>query len=880
MTIPVVPAGSEFLVNTQTNGGQRNSAVTGLTNGNFVVTWWDDGNAYAMKAQIFAADGSKVGAELRLSSFGNLYESLPFVASLAGGGFVVAFQTGGGSPSHQIDAQIYAANGSKIGSQFSVPTPGATTSQEVEAITGLANGGFVVTWRDNAADGNGYGVFAQVVAADGSKVGSQFLVNTATAGFQYHSTVTSLANGSFIVAWQDSSSGTLGDSSSSIKAQIFAANGSRIGSEFLVNTQTAGVQLAPKITNLANGGFVVTWQDGYSGGAGSGTLGDSSGASVKGQVFAADGSKVGTEFLVNTQTANDQSAPVVTALGSGFVITWGDKSGTLGDSSGTSIKAQVFAADGTKIGSEFLVNTQTANDQTHQTIASLGNGAFIVTWDDASGTLGDASGTSIKAQIFTLNTTPNTPTISDVSVANGYVNAVNDSAAHALNGQADAGSTVKIYLNGSATPSYTTTADANGTWRVTVGHLVDGTYSYVATATDLAGNTTPPSTPLNFIVDTVAPVLAITGITPQDGVYATVTGTIGGALAGQTVTLMNASQPTNFPWHTTTDSNGNWSISGVPLSVLGDNPIVAGYDAAGNPGATEYLFTTASPGHILTAGTTQLVFGTSVSTTVLDGAQQSVYAAGTANGTIVNVGGTQINWGTAVAATVSGGTQYVWGTADQTVVSNAGFQSVNGSTTNTTLNDGGRQNIYESGTATGTTINAGCEQVDWGHAAATMIDGGNQYVWGTATGTTIASGAQYVGAGGTADNTTIGNGGVEYVFAGGGAHDVTFGGSNALLGLEQSSAFSGAISGWQDGNKIDLNEIVFGGSTTLGYAANADNTGGTLTVSDGAHTATLSLLGQYSAADFALSGDGYGGTFVTNPDAAIQQSALALPNAA
>lgn len=873
MTIPVVPSGSEFLVNTQKNGAQRNSAVTNLTNGNFVVSWWDDSNAYAMKAQIFAADGSKIGAELRLSSFTNLYESLPFVASLAGGGFVIASQSPG------IVAQIYAADGSKIGSQFSVPAPGATTSQEIEAITGLANGGFVVTWRNDGADGDGYGVFAQVFAANGSKVGSQFLVNTATASFQFNSTVTSLANGGFIVAWQDFS-GTLGDSSSSsIKAQIFAADGSRTGSEFLVNTQTAGSQLTPKVTNLANGGFVVTWQDGYSGGAGSGTLGDSSRASVKGQVFAADGSKVGTEFLVNTQTAGDQSTPVVTALGSGFVITWVDKSGTLGDSSGTSVKAQVFAADGTKIGSEFLVNTQTANDQTHLAISSLGNGAFVVTWDDASGTLGDTSGTSIKAQIFVLNAT-NTPTISDVSVANGYVNAVNDGAAHALNGLADAGSTVKIYLNGSATPSYTTTADANGTWRVTVGHLADGSYSYVATATDLAGNTTPPSTPLNFIVDTVAPVLAITGITPQDGVYATVTGTTGVALAGQTITLMNASQPTNFPYHTTTDANGNWSISGVPLSILGGNPIVAGYDAAGNPGATEYVFNTASPGHILTAGTVQQVFGTSVSTTVQGGAQQSVYAGGVANGTIVNAGGTQIDWGTAFGATVSGGAQYVWGTADQTVVSNGGFQSVNGSTTNTTLNNGGRQNIYEGGTATGTTISAGCEQVDWGNAAATVIDGGNQYVWGTATGTTIASGAQYVGAGGTADNTTIGNGGVEYVFAGGAAHDVTFGGSNAILGLEQASALSGAISGWQDGNKIDLKEIVFGGSTTLGYAANAGNTGGTLTVSDGVHTATLALLGQYSAADFALAGDGYGGTLVSNPDAATQQSALALPHAA
>jgi len=49
------------------------------------------------------------------------------------------------------------------------------------------------------------------------------------------------------------------------------------------------------------------------------------------------------------------------------------------------------------------------------------------------------------------------------------------------------GSTVKIYLNGASTPAFTTTADANGNWSKTIGHLADGTYSYAATATDAAG---------------------------------------------------------------------------------------------------------------------------------------------------------------------------------------------------------------------------------------------------------------------------------------------------------------------------------------------------------------------------------------------------------
>jgi hypothetical protein len=54
------------------------------------------------------------------------------------------------------------------------------------------------------------------------------------------------------------------------------------------------------------------------------------------------------------------------------------------------------------------------------------------------------------------------------------------------------------------------------------------------------------------------------------------------------------------------------------------------------------------------------------------------------------------------------------------------------------------------------------------------------------------------------------------------------------------------------------------------------NTGGTLTVSDGSHVATLALLGQYTASSFALSFDGHGGTFVTDP-AIAAQATLAAP---
>jgi len=62
---------------------------------------------------------------------------------------------------------------------------------------------------------------------------------------------------------------------------------------------------------------------------------------------------------------------------------------------------------------------------------------------------------------------------------------------------------------------------------------------------------------------------------------------------------------------------------------------------------------------------------------------------------------------------------------------------------------------------------------------------------------------------------------------------------------------------------IDLPDIAFGAHTTLAYSQNAAGTGGTLTVSDGRHAASIALFGSYIAGSVVLGADGHGGTLVT-----------------
>ncbi len=134
-------------------------------------------------------------------------------------------------------------------------------------------------------DASGYGVKAQVYDAGGARVGPEVLVNSVTLGFQFAPTITGLSDGGFVVAWQDGSGLGSDASDNNIKAQVYDAGGARVGSEFLVNTVTQGYQSAPTITGLSNGGFVVAWQDP------SGLGGDASDYGIKAQVYDAGGAR-------------------------------------------------------------------------------------------------------------------------------------------------------------------------------------------------------------------------------------------------------------------------------------------------------------------------------------------------------------------------------------------------------------------------------------------------------------------------------------------------------------------------------------------------------------------------------------------------------------
>ncbi|RME17198.1 MAG: hypothetical protein D6801_03975, partial [Alphaproteobacteria bacterium] len=234
-----------------------------------------------------------------------------------------------------------------------------------------------------------------------SKWGSEFLVNTSTDNTQHQPSIVALADGRFVAVWEDYSGSGTDTSFAAIRAQLFAADGTKIGGEIDVNTITSSFQQLPAVLALANGGFAVSWTD-YSNSAD-----DPSNSAIRAQVFGPDGTPVGAEFRVNTTIASGQYATDMAALADGgFVITFSDDSQTASDTSSLSVRAQIYNADGTPRGDEFVVNTTTADMQNMPSVTALADGRFVVAFTDYSKTGGDTDSAAIRAQVFNPDGTP------------------------------------------------------------------------------------------------------------------------------------------------------------------------------------------------------------------------------------------------------------------------------------------------------------------------------------------------------------------------------------------------------------------------------------------------------------------------------------------
>lgn len=261
--------GTELQVNTYTSGSSVNPSVASDASGKFVVVWEDqyahDGSNSGVFGQRFDSTGASLGTEFQVNTYTTGFQRSPDIASDPSGNFVVVW-----SSLYQdgffdgVFAQRFDSSGAAAGTEFQVNTYTTHNQRDAHVATD-SSGNFVVTW----ASTNQFGpqaVIGQRFDSAGSAVGTEFHVNTTppvdNAG------LASDASGNFVVTYDGNDGFSYG-----VFGQLFASTGSKLGNEFLVNTTTFGQQVGGAVVRAPAGDFVVVWQSTYFDGSSIGVAG-------------------------------------------------------------------------------------------------------------------------------------------------------------------------------------------------------------------------------------------------------------------------------------------------------------------------------------------------------------------------------------------------------------------------------------------------------------------------------------------------------------------------------------------------------------------------------------------------------------------------------
>ena len=394
-------SGDAFEINSTTAEIQDQPATASLDNGGFVAAWRDTsgrgtGVSDDVRVQVFDGTGTPLGREIRANTTTEAAQDAPSVAGLKGGGFVVAWADGSvvtpdSNSISDITGQMFASDGTRLGGEFRVNTT-TDVSQQAPDLAPLADGGFLATWSDVSPGGSGdFGrVKGQIFSPSGQKEGGEIVLNTTTQGVQSGPVSAGLPDGGFVAVWEDQSNTGADTSNGALRGQVFHADGSPEGSEFLVNTTTFDRQDNPAVTGLNDGRFVVTWD---------GPVGDDDAA--VGQVFAGDGSKQGGEFVVADDTDFDQGNPAVAPRpDGGFLVAFEDGDGGRLFDEFQEITARAFGADGSPDTGDVLVNDPLGGRQTDPVMTALADGDYAAVWVDDGGHGADASETAIRGQVL------------------------------------------------------------------------------------------------------------------------------------------------------------------------------------------------------------------------------------------------------------------------------------------------------------------------------------------------------------------------------------------------------------------------------------------------------------------------------------------------
>ena len=264
--------GTDFQVNSTILTHQVDPSVAMAPDGSFVVAWGtftspgDDVSPQAVLAQRFDTAGDEAGSEFQVNTTTDGNQSEPSVAMGGDGSFVVAFASdnspGDDASGRSVLAKLFDADGIADGDDFQVNT--TTSLGQDDPSAGMdEDGDFLIAWTSASSSGDDASqesVLAQRYDAAGAEDGGELQVNTSTTGSQRLPDVAVAADGDAAITWTSASSAATDTAGDSVQMRGYEADGSAATLETQVNTTTTGDQSRSAVAMSSGFELAVAWQ--------------------------------------------------------------------------------------------------------------------------------------------------------------------------------------------------------------------------------------------------------------------------------------------------------------------------------------------------------------------------------------------------------------------------------------------------------------------------------------------------------------------------------------------------------------------------------------------------------------------------------------------
>ena len=304
------------------------------------------------------------------------------ILRLENGRLALSWGTAVGSTSEVLNISTLDSAGLNRSPVVAADSVSSASHVALSRLVALGKGNFMTTWStapDTTVSQIAGDAFARTCSTYGAALVDKYALSTSTAGTEAASSMTRLGNGSVLSVWSDSRATTEATYATSIMGRLISATGAAQATEFVLNTSSSRFNFGPDAGTLGDGRAIVVWAAGREGASGMVTEG------LKGRIVTGGGVAAGTDFHVDTITAGGAYDPGMTdilALGNGgFAVVW-KETNSVGDQVHFQ---RFAAGGGKQGGEIVISTAWGTEHVSHVFATELANGGFAVGWGVQNG---------------------------------------------------------------------------------------------------------------------------------------------------------------------------------------------------------------------------------------------------------------------------------------------------------------------------------------------------------------------------------------------------------------------------------------------------------------------------------------------------------------